>query len=187
MGEKGIKGKAVIFPYPGKAEVRKDVGFPSLDNNTVVVYTSDQGFFLGEHGLFDKRYMYEESLRTPLIIKHPAKIKRGIESRQLVQNLDIAPTLLDIAGIKIPESMQGRSLHPLFDKPDDVKWREAIYYQFYETGWGVPQHYGLRTNKYKLIHFINEQNSWELYDLEEDPYEMNNIYHDTAQRNNIEG
>ncbi|MCK5469799.1 MAG: DUF4976 domain-containing protein, partial [Cyclobacteriaceae bacterium] len=79
-----------------------------------------------------------------------------------------------------------RSLHPLFERPENIKWREAIYYQFYETGWGVPQHYGLRTNKYKLIHFINEQNSWELYDLEEDPYEMNNIYHDTAQRNNIE-
>ena len=157
-----------------------------LDNNTVVVYTSDQGFFLGEHGLFDKRYMYEESLRTPLIIKYPAMIKRGIERSELVQNLDIAPTLLNIAGIIMPESMQGRSLNPLFERPENIKWREAIYYQFYETGWGVPQHYGLRTNKYKLIHFINEQNSWELYDLEEDPYEMNNIYHDTAQRNNIE-
>ena len=151
-----------------------------LADNTVVVYTSDQGFFLGEHGLFDKRYMYEESLRTPLIIKYPGGIKTGMICHELVQNLDIAPSFLELAGVDIPDEMQGRSLFPLFESPALQDWRDAVYYQFYESGWGVPQHYGIRTNSHKLIHFLNEPDTWELYDLESDPHEMINLYYDPA-------
>ncbi|MFW5821237.1 MAG: sulfatase [Bacteroidota bacterium] len=147
-----------------------------LKDNTLVIYTSDQGFFLGEHGLFDKRYMYEESLQTPLLMMYPEKINSGITSSKLVQNLDIAPTLLDAAGIEIPGSMQGKSLLPLIKGEEDIEWRDAIYYQFYETGWGVSPHYGIRTDSYKLIRFEGNTVSWELYDLKQDPDEMHNVY-----------
>ncbi len=147
-----------------------------LGENTVVIYTSDQGFFLGEHGIFDKRYMYEESLRTPLIIAHPLHGNQVSRSKALVQNLDIAPTILDMVGAGIPEKMQGKSLLPLITNSASGEFRDAVYYQFYETGWGVSAHYGVRTQKYKLIHFTTEPGSWELYDLEEDPHEMNNLH-----------
>ncbi len=153
-----------------------------LSENTLIVYTSDQGFFLGEHGLFDKRYMYEESLRTPLIIKYPDKIKPGLMSNELVQNLDIAPTMLEVAGADMPDDMQGQSLRPLFESPANEEWREAIYYQFFESGWGVPQHYGVRTKSHKLIHFLTEPDTWELYDLEGDPHEMVNRYNDADNK-----
>jgi len=146
-----------------------------LEKNTVVVYTSDQGFYLGEHGLFDKRFMYEEALRTPLMIKFPGKIEAGAVSEQLVQNLDIAPTLLDIAGAEISDKMQGISLQKTWkEEPEEL--RDAIYYHFYEKGWGVSPHYGIRTQRYKLIHYYDFIDSWELYDLNEDPAEMNNLY-----------
>jgi arylsulfatase A-like enzyme len=151
-----------------------------LAENTVVIYTSDQGFFLGEHGLFDKRYMYEESLRTPLVIRYPEMIKPGGTCRELVQNLDIAPTLLSLAGADIPEDMQGQSMLPLLESPEMSDWRDAIYYQFYESGWGVPQHYGIRTKSRKLIHFLTERDSWELYDLDNDPHEMVNLHGDPS-------
>jgi len=147
-----------------------------LMDNTVVVYTSDQGFFLGEHGLFDKRYMYEESLRSPLIIRYPERIKPKVICDELVQNLDLAPSILEMAGADIPDDMQGQSLVPLFNSPLNTNWRDAVYYQFFESGWGVPQHYGIRTKSHKLIHFISEPDNWELYDLESDPYEMVNLY-----------
>jgi arylsulfatase A-like enzyme len=149
-----------------------------LSDNTVIVYTSDQGFFLGEHGLFDKRYMYEESIRTPLLIKYPDEIEPGGICDELVQNLDIAPTILQLAGTEIPDDMQGQSLGPLFESPVNGDWRDAIYYRFYESGWGVPQHYGVRTKSHKLIHFLSEPDNWELYDLENDPGEMVNLYDD---------
>jgi arylsulfatase A-like enzyme len=152
-----------------------------LADNTVVVYTSDQGFFLGEHGLFDKRYMYEESLRTPLMIRYPERIRPGLVCEELVQNLDIAPTMLEMAGADIPDDMQGQSLCPLFESPVKEDWRDAVYYQFYETGWGVPQHYGIRTKSHKLIHFLSEPDNWEFYDLESDPYEMLNLCGDPGQ------
>lgn len=158
-----------------------------LSENTLIVYTSDQGFFLGEHGLFDKRYMYEESLRTPLIVKYPSRIKPGSICNELVQNLDIASTMLEVAGIEIPESIQGKSLIPLFETPDLANWREAIYYQFYESGWGVPEHYGIRTKDYKLIHFTTKPDSWELYDLTTDPYEMKNLYMVASYEKTITG
>lgn len=145
-----------------------------LDKNTVVIYTSDQGFFLGEHGLFDKRFMYEEAFRTPLLIKYPVEIEKESKSNLLVQNLDIAPTLLDVAGVEIPDEMQGKSLRKTWTA-DAPNWRDAIYYHYYEKGYGATPHYGIRTDRYKLIHFYDEIDSWELYDLLKDTTEMQNL------------
>lgn len=149
-----------------------------LDENTIVVYTSDQGFYLGEHGWYDKRFMYEESLRTPLLIRYPAEIKPGQSSDALVQNLDFAPTLLDYAGIKVPEDMQGESFRGLLNGRTN-SWRDVVYYTYYEypSIHMVKRHYGIRTQRYKLIHFYYDADEWELYDLEKDPQELNNIYH----------
>ncbi len=149
-----------------------------LAENTIVIYTSDQGFFLGEHGFFDKRIMYEEAFRTPLVMKYPREIRQGSVSGSLVQNLDVAPTLLDVAGIPVPEEMQGKSLCETWDSETD-SWRDAIYYRYYEKGFLVSPHYGIRTNRYKLIHFYDEVDSWELYDLQKDSMEMNNLYNHT--------
>lgn len=148
-----------------------------LSENTMVIYTSDQGFFLGEHGWFDKRFMYEESFRTPLLIRYPNKIKQKSVNNDLVQNIDFAPTILDIAGVEIPKEMQGKSLVPLFEN-DNGNWRDALYYHYYEYPGihMVKRHYGVRTDRYKLIRFYYDIESWELYDLEKDPKEMNNIY-----------
>ncbi|WP_111683631.1 sulfatase family protein [Winogradskyella tangerina] len=150
-----------------------------LTENTMVVYTSDQGFFLGEHGWFDKRFMYEESFRTPLLIRYPNKIQRASLNDELVQNIDFAPTVLDVAGIAIPEDMQGKSLVPLFEG-DTSNWRNALYYHYYEYPGihMVKRHYGVRTDRYKLIHFYYDTEAWEMYDLKEDPQELNNIYDD---------
>ena len=145
-----------------------------LDKNTIVIYTSDQGFYLGEHGLFDKRFMYEEALRTPLVIKYPDEIRSGSNSNLMVQNLDIAPTLIDIAGVQIPGDMQGESLRKTW-KGNPTGWRDAIYYHYYEKSFGATPHYGIRTERYKLIHFYDEIDAWELYDLEKDPSEMKNL------------
>ncbi len=147
------------------------------DKNTIIIYTSDQGFYLGEHGLFDKRFMYEESLRTPLIMRFPPEINPKTYSGLFVQNLDIAPTLLDIAGVPIPSEMQGSSLRKIWNKEFEG-WRDAIYYHYYEDGFGATPHYGMRTDRYKLMHFYGPVDSWELYDLNNDPTEMNNIYDD---------
>ncbi len=148
--------------------------------NTVVVYSSDQGFYLGEHGWYDKRWMYEESFRTPLIVRWPGTTQTDVENTDLVQNLDFAPTFLDMAGVEPPSQMQGRSLVPLLEgsRPDD--WRDAIYYQYFEFPGvhAVQRHYGVRTDRYKLVHYylIDE---WELFDLVEDPNEMRSVYADT--------
>jgi len=148
-----------------------------LADNTIVVYSSDQGFFVGEHGWYDKRWMYEESLRIPLVVRWPEKIKPGTNNEDIVQNLDFAQTFLDIAGASQPADMQGRSLLPLLEgnRPDD--WRDAIYYHFYENpGWSfVPRHYGIRTDRYKLIHYYRK-GMWEFFDLETDPDELQNLY-----------
>ena len=148
-----------------------------LAENTLVVYTSDQGFYLGEHGWFDKRFMYNESMRTPLIMKPPKGYESKGKIEEMVQNLDWAPTLLDVAGVDIPEEMQGRSLKPLLQgkKPE---WRDALYYHYYEYpgAHSVKRHYGIRTERYKLMHFYYDIDTWELYDLKEDPKEMNNLY-----------
>ncbi len=152
--------------------------------NTLVVYTSDQGFYMGEHGWFDKRFMYEESLRTPLVMRLPDGYKRRGEITEMVQNIDYAPTFLELAGVRIPSDIQGQSLVPLLRGTDSkkVKWRKDLYYHFYEypAEHAVKRHYGVRNERYKLIHFYNDIDAWELYDLQEDPIEMHNLYGDPA-------
>ena len=188
-----------------------------LTDNTIIVYTSDQGFYMGEHGWFDKRFMYEESLRTPLLIAYPGHIQPGSVCNKLVQNIDYAPTFLDLAGISKPKELPGRSLTPIFKAGDKVKgWRNSIYYHYYDypTYHMVRKHDGVRTDRYKLIHFYGEggldavkENKYqrqpgtrehgcmtyltslgyfepkdsavnynELYDLQADPHELNNLY-----------
>ena len=150
-----------------------------LAANTVVVYSSDQGFFLGDHGWFDKRWMLEESLRMPLMVRWPGVITAGSENSHLVQNLDFAQTFLDIAGVAGSENMQGRSLVPLLRGEDPNDWRDSIYYHYYEypAVHSVRRHYGVRTDRYKLIHYYNID-EWELFDLESDPDELINLYDD---------
>jgi arylsulfatase A-like enzyme len=149
-----------------------------LADNTIVVYTSDQGFYLGEHGWFDKRFMYEESQRTPLVVRWPGKTDPGTVSEKMVLNLDFAETFLDAAGVSIPEDMQGQSIIPLLKGETPETWRDAVYYHYYEypAVHMVKRHYGIRTERYKLIHFYYDVDEWELYDLQEDPDEMNNLY-----------
>lgn len=149
-----------------------------LLDNTLVVYTSDQGFYMGEHGWFDKRFMYEESFSTPLLMRLPKGFKTRGDINQMVQNIDYAPTFLELAGAPIPADIQGVSLLPLLKGEKPKKWRKSLYYHFYEypAEHSVKRHYGVRTERYKLIHFYNDIDSWELYDLKEDPQEMNNLY-----------
>ena len=149
-------------------------------DNTIIIYTSDQGFFLGEHGWFDKRFMYEECQRMPLIIRYPKAIKAGSTSNAITMNVDFAPTILDFAGVDIPDDIQGKSIKPILTNegktPED--WRKAAYYHYYEypAEHSVKRHYGIRTADFKLIHFYNDINWWELYDLQADPSEMHNLY-----------
>ena len=153
-----------------------------LAENTIVVYTSDQGFYLGEHGWFDKRFIYNQSFKTPLIIQWPNKIDAGTTSDELVQNLDFAQTFLEAARIEIPSDMQGESLIPLL-KGNIKEWtRNGVYYHYYEypAEHAVKRHYGISTKKYKLIHFYYDVDEWELYDNLKDPNEMNNVYEDSA-------
>jgi arylsulfatase A-like enzyme len=149
-----------------------------ISEDTLVVYTSDQGFYLGEHGWFDKRFMYEESLRMPLVARLPGRIKAGTVSAEMVQNLDFAPTFLDLAGTGAPAEMQGRSFLPLLRGRGGASWPEAVYYHYYEypAVHMTKRHYGVRTKRYKLIHFYHDIDDWELYDLEKDPLELNNVY-----------
>ncbi|MCF6333062.1 MAG: sulfatase [Draconibacterium sp.] len=149
-----------------------------LADNTLVVYTSDQGFYMGEHGWFDKRFMYEESFRTPLLMRLPRGYYRKGEVPELVQNIDYAPTFLDFAGVDIPTEIQGKSMKPLLIDDKKVEWRDAVYYHYYEfpNEHMVKKHYGIRTDKYKLIHFYDNIDVWELYDLVKDPNEMNNVF-----------
>ncbi len=149
-----------------------------LLENTLVVYTSDQGFYMGEHGWFDKRFMYEQSFRTPLLMHLPIGYEKKDRIAELVQNIDYAPTFLDVAGLEIPSDMQGKSLVPLFADHAPEDWRESLYYHYYEfpNEHMVKRHYGIRNQRYKLIHFYYDIDQWELYDLENDPDEMNNLY-----------
>jgi arylsulfatase A-like enzyme len=148
-----------------------------LSENTIVVYTSDQGFYLGEHGWFDKRWMYEESFKMPFLIKNPRTIEAGTTSDAMVMNVDFAPTLLDMAGLEIPAQMQGKSFKGAFEG-DDKNKRKSVYYHYYEYPiWHkVQPHYGVKTDRYKLMHFYYSMDEWELYDLKTDPNEMRNIY-----------
>ncbi len=156
----------------------------NLDENTVIVYTSDQGFYLGEHGWFDKRFMYEESQKTPLIIKAPNGKKGVVNSENMVVNIDYAPTFLDYASVKIPNDMQGKSLKKIIEGSNPSDWRTSVYYHYFEypAEHNVRRHYGIRTQRYKLIHFYYDVDEWELYDLKNDPHELNNIYNNSENK-----
>ena len=153
-----------------------------LADNTIVVYTSDQGFYLGEHGWFDKRFIYNESFKTPLIIRWPGRIRPGSRSEEMVQNIDYAPTLLDAAGLPVPEDMQGLSIVPLLEGREEEWDREAVYYHYYDypSVHMVKRHYGIVTKAYKLVHFYYDVDEWELYDRLADPLEIKNVYDDPA-------
>ena len=159
-----------------------------LSENTIVVYTSDQGFYLGEHGWFDKRFIYDESFKTPLMIRWPAKIKPGSVSEEMVQNLDYAQTFLEAAGIKSPDDMQGESFIPLLTG-DPQQWkRDVAYYHYYEypSVHAVKRHYGIVTKEYKLVHFYYDVDEWEMYDRLNDPMELNSVYNDPAYQDLID-
>lgn len=163
-----------------------------LAENTIVMYSADQGFYLGEHGWFDKRFMYEESYRAPLVVKWPGMIKPGSVNEQLVQNIDFAETFLDLAGIEAPDDMQGESLVPLFKGEVPGDWRKSLYYHYYEFPgfWhAVRRHEGVSTSRYKLIRFYGKDvpngEEWEFYDLEEDPQEMCSGYEDPRYRDQV--
>jgi len=163
----------------GVGEVLDYLEESGLAENTIVVYTSDQGFYLGEHGWFDKRFIYNESFKTPLLVKWPGVIDAGTENTQMVQNLDFAQTFLEAAGIEPPSDMQGESLIPLF-KGQTEGFRDAVYYHYYEypSVHMVKRHYGFVNEDYKLAHFYYDIDEWELYDRKNDPNEMNNVYDD---------
>ena len=162
--------------------------------DTIVIYTSDQGFFLGDHGWYDKRFMYEESLRMPFIIRYPREIEAGSVCEEMMLNVDFAPTWLDCAGIDIPDHMQGRSCRPLLNGETPGDWQQGIYYRYWMhlSHHNVAAHYGVRTHRYKLIYYygdacgqpnaIDERRDpeWELFDLQEDPCELNSVYGDPA-------
>ena len=152
-----------------------------LATNTIVIYTSDQGFFLGDHGWFDKRFMYEESLRMPLVIRWPGHIKPSSTNHAMVMNIDFAPTLLEAAGASVPKDMQGRSFLASLDGRKLKDWRTSMYYRYYHYPGDhqVQPHYGVRTDRYKLIYY-NKLAEWELYDLEKDPRELRNVYTDKS-------
>jgi arylsulfatase A-like enzyme len=169
-----------------------------IAEDTVIVYTSDNGFFLGEHGWYDKRFMYEPSLRVPLLVRYKGLGVRGRVETRFAQNIDFAPTILDLAGVEIPGQMQGRSLRPLLESRSTRDWRRSIYYTYYENSWAllggkgrealsdpsfeyftahrVSPHRGVRTERHKLIHYYGEGDYWELFDLQNDPNELHNLY-----------
>jgi arylsulfatase A-like enzyme len=153
-----------------------------LARNTMVIYTSDQGFFLGDHGLYDKRFMYEESIRMPFLVRWPARIKPGTRIEALALNVDFAPTFLDAAGLPASPDMQGRSLLPLFGGRTPAGWRESMYYRYYHDpgDHNTRAHYGVRTRTHKLIYFW-KKDQWELFDLANDPYELHNLYGQPGQ------
>ena len=155
-----------------------------LAENTVVIYSSDQGWYLGEHGWYDKRWMYEESLKTPLLVRWPGIVKPKSTNDDIVSNLDFAETFLNIAGVDVPADMQGKSLVPILKGQTPEDWRSAFYYHYYENpgAHNVARHYGVTDGKHKLIHFYalegEKLDDWELYDLTRDPNEMKNVYGD---------
>ena len=170
----GTKSK-LLFVYATEAESTS--GKAGLARNTLVIYTSDQGFFLGDHGLYDKRFMYEESIRMPFLVRWPAEIPAGTRSDAIALNIDFAPTFLDVAGLPPSPEMQGRSMRPLFRGRTPAAWRTSMYYRYYHDpgDHNTRAHYGVRTRTHKLIYFW-KKNQWELFDLVNDPYELHNLY-----------
>jgi arylsulfatase A-like enzyme len=153
-----------------------------LMDNTLIVYTSDQGFYLGEHGWFDKRFVYDESFKTPLLVAWPGKVAPGSKSTEMVQNLDYAQTFLDAAGISAPADMQGESLLPLLRGNAESWTRDAVYYHYYEypAVHMVKRHYAIVTEEFKLVHYYYDTDEWELIDRVKDPQELRNVYQDPA-------
>jgi len=177
-----------------------------LADNTLIIYTTDNGFYLGEHGWYDKRFMYEPSLRIPFLLRFPNAVKAGQTEERMIMNVDVAPTLLDFAGIDIPETMQGKSLKPLL-QDKSMEWRDHIYYSYYENTWAmraleqvelsdpsfnfftahrIGPHRGIRDERYKLIEYYSENHYWELFDLQDDPHELRNLFEDANQARRIE-
>ena len=158
-----------------------------LADNTIIVLTSDQGFYLGEHGFFDKRFIYEESIRMPFMVRYPKAIKAGSVNEDVISNIDFAPTLLDLANISTTQRMQGSSFETMLYGKTPKDWNQSMYYHYYEFPYWhhVQPHYGIRTKKYTLAHFYYNIDVWELYDLEKDPSQMNNIINDPAYANVI--
>ncbi|OHX64589.1 sulfatase family protein [Flammeovirga pacifica] len=159
-----------------------------LAENTIVIYTSDQGFYLGEHGWFDKRFIYDESFKTPLIIRWPNEFQKGVVKDEMVQNLDYAQTLLEAAQIEAPSDMQGESMIPLLTGNDQQWTRDAVYYHYYAypSIHMVKKHYGIVKKDFKLVHFYDDVDEWELYDRYKDPQEMSSVYHDPAYTEVVE-
>jgi arylsulfatase A-like enzyme len=174
-----------------------------LAEDTLVVYTTDNGFFLGEHGWYDKRFMYEPSLRIPLVVRYPRLPAPKRVEPHMALNVDIAPTILDFAGVPVPEPMQGRSLRPVLEGNPPGDWRQAVFYSYYENSWAlagkgsealsdpsfqyftphrIGPHRGVRTARHKLIEYYGEGNYWELFDLEQDPNELLNLYGQPGQQ-----
>lgn len=165
-----------------------------IADNTMVIYTSDQGFFLGDHGWYDKRFMYEESLRMPFVLCWPERVKAGTVTDAMTLNVDFGPLFLDAAGIDVPDDMQGHSFLPVIEGETPPDWRDAMYYRYWmhKSHHNVYAHYGCRTHRYKIIYFYNDalgtpgsvdetyEPEWELFDLETDPYELNSVYDDPA-------
>ncbi|MFD1770333.1 sulfatase family protein [Sphingobacterium suaedae] len=157
-----------------------------LTDNTLVIYLSDQGFYMGEHGWFDKRFMYEESFRTPLVVRMPGTIRAGAHTEAQVVNADIAPTILELAGVQAPADMQGKSFVPVLRHPKSTH-RPHIYYHYYENGeHAVSPHFGVSDGRYKLIRFYTRVHGWELYDLKSDPQELKNVYHDRNYKKTVD-
>ena len=168
-----------------------------LAEDTLVLYTTDNGYFLGEHGWYDKRFMYEPAIRIPLLMRFPQLARSGLVEQRPVLNVDIAPTILDVAGVRVPQAMQGRSLRPLMQNDPPTDWRNSIFYSYYENSWALREmareqmtdpsfgywtphrvgpHRGVCTGRYKLIEYYGEGDYWELFDLEDDPHELRNLY-----------
>ena len=166
----------------GVGRVLKYLDDEGLAENTLVIYSADQGFYLGEHGWFDKRWIFEESLRTPLLVRWPGVAKAGLVNNDIVSNLDFAETILDAAGLPVPAEMQGRSFVPLLKGATPADWRKSFYYQYFEypTPHHVRPHYGVVTDRYKLLHFFGTKDEyWELFDLKEDPQELRSVFGNT--------
>lgn len=181
--------------------VLDDLDRRGLAEDTLILYTSDNGFYLGDHGWYDKRWMYEPSLRVPLLARYPRLGVHGRVDSHFVQNIDFAPTILDFAAVKAPATMQGRSLRPLLEGRNVTDWRQSVYYAYFENSWAlqgkgkeamrdpsfefftahrVSPHRGVRTARHKLIEYYSEGDYWELFDLEKDPNELRNVYTDPA-------
>jgi arylsulfatase A-like enzyme len=163
----------------GMGRVMDALKAAGLEDNTVVIYASDQGFYNGEHGWFDKRWILEESLHMPFIIRWPGVVKPGIRIDDFIQNIDYAPTFAEIAGGPIPDRLHGRSLVPILRGQTPADWRTSVYYQYYDPDHGVAPHYGIRTRRYTLAHYPRTD-EWDLYDLEKDPRQMRSVASDPA-------